>query len=118
MARMYDSPRQHHGISTERGDDWRDKAASANVDPAIFFPEASGGPTVQQIERAKNICRNCEVIRECLNDVLSRKEQAGIAAGMTERQRKALLKIPEGSAEREAEIDRHLKKLGSVILKT
>ena len=43
-------------------------------------------------KKAAAICRNCPVIAECRADALDNRVEFGVWGGMTERQRRALLK--------------------------
>ena len=36
-------------------------------DPELFFPIGNTGPALRQIEKAKVVCRRCEVIEACLS---------------------------------------------------
>lgn len=60
---------------------WRQRAACAGLDPAIFYPEertrkASG------FEEARRICAQCTVRRECLNDALEMGDTHGFRGGL------------------------------------
>ncbi|MGL4745898.1 MAG: WhiB family transcriptional regulator, partial [Dermatophilaceae bacterium] len=41
---------------------------------------------------AKLICRGCPVVAECLADALDNRTEFGVWGGMTERERRALLR--------------------------
>lgn len=41
---------------------------------------------------ATRICRRCAVVAECLGDALDRRTEHGVWGGMTERERRALLR--------------------------
>lgn len=86
---MTSSIQQRHAPSTERAYNWRDDAACLASDPELFFPTGTTGPAVEQIKKARKICRECPVIMECLRDALSRSDQYGIAGGLTENERRA-----------------------------
>ena len=47
--------------------DWRHIAACREVDPELFFPIGNSGPAIAQIEEAKQVCRRCKVLDECLS---------------------------------------------------
>lgn len=52
--------------------------------------------------KAAAICRHCPVAMECLADALDNRVEFGVWGGMTERQRRALLKAhPEVTSWRE-----------------
>jgi WhiB family redox-sensing transcriptional regulator len=42
--------------------------------------------------RAKSVCRGCPVRTECLADALDNKVEFGVWGGLTERERRALLR--------------------------
>ena len=66
--------------------DWPSHAACRNGDPDALF--------VQGAEQnvAKRICRGCPVRYECLADALDNRIEFGVWGGMTERERRALLR--------------------------
>jgi WhiB family redox-sensing transcriptional regulator len=66
--------------------DWPTMAACQNGDPDALF--------VQGAEQnvAKRICRSCPVRYECLADALDNRIEFGVWGGMTERERRALLR--------------------------
>ncbi|MEX2586651.1 MAG: WhiB family transcriptional regulator [Actinomycetota bacterium] len=74
---------------------WQDHAACKGMDPTLFF-----GPEHTEVvkekrdreEAAKQICRTCPVNQECLEHALESKEAYGIWGGLTELERKALLR--------------------------
>ena len=67
--------------------DWRNHARCTEVDGEIFFPE-KGGST----RPAKKICRECEVRAECLQSALDSRELHGIWGGLSDRERRPLLR--------------------------
>ncbi len=66
--------------------DWASAAACQSGDPDALF--------VQGAEQnvAKRVCRTCPVRYECLADALDNKIEFGVWGGMTERERRALLR--------------------------
>lgn len=70
--------------------DWPSLAACRNGDPDALF--------VQGAEQnvAKRICRGCPVRYECLADALDNRIEFGVWGGMTERERRALLRRHSG----------------------
>jgi WhiB family redox-sensing transcriptional regulator len=66
--------------------DWLSMAACRSGDPDALF--------VQGAEQnfAKRICRGCPVRYECLADALDNRVKFGVWGGMTERERRALLR--------------------------
>ncbi len=75
------------GLAEDEGITWRDSAACAGVDPELHFPE-KGGST----REAKRICASCPVKVECLTYALERSERWGVWGGLSERERRRLLR--------------------------
>lgn len=57
---------------------------------------------------AKLICRPCPAILECLATALDRREEYGVWGGMTDRERRALLRRRPGVTSWRRELARHL----------
>jgi WhiB family transcriptional regulator, redox-sensing transcriptional regulator len=70
--------------------DWRHKAACREVDPELFFPIGNSGPALLQIDEAKQVCRRCTVMDECLRWAIDSGQDAGVWGGMSEDERRAL----------------------------
>lgn len=66
--------------------EWVLRALCRAVDPDVLF--VSGAAQ----KKAALICRNCPVIVECAAEALDNRVEFGIWGGMTERERRALLK--------------------------
>lgn len=66
---------------------WHEYALCSQTDPEAFFPD-KGGST----REAKQICKICPVINECLQYALLHDERFGIWGGMSERDRRRLKK--------------------------
>lgn len=69
---------------------WRDDAACLHADPELFFPIASAGPALDQIEEAKRICAACPVRGPCLAWALDQGVVSGIWGGTGEAERRAM----------------------------
>jgi WhiB family redox-sensing transcriptional regulator len=67
--------------------EWVLESLCAQVDDEIFFPE-KGGSTAA----AKSVCRRCPVAAECLEYALANNERFGIWGGLSERERRHLMK--------------------------
>ena len=65
---------------------WVAQARCRSTDPDELFVRGAAQ------RKAAVICRHCPVIRECLADALDNQMEFGVWGGMTERQRRALLK--------------------------
>ena len=60
--------------------------AAPKSDPDALFVQGAAQQT------AKIVCKGCPVIAECLADALDNRTEFGVWGGMTERERRALLK--------------------------
>ena len=74
------------GTVAEARTAWVSKARCRSIDPDELFV----GGAAQK--KATAICRHCPVVAECLADALDNQIEFGVWGGMTERQRRALLK--------------------------
>lgn len=77
------------GMTTTRScwvEEWAQHGACGTADPDALFVQ---GAAQQQ---AKQVCMACPVIAECLADSLDNHTEFGVWGGMTERERRALLK--------------------------
>jgi WhiB family transcriptional regulator, redox-sensing transcriptional regulator len=66
--------------------DWISQAACREEDPDSLFVQGAAQ------NRAKHICGGCPVRVECLADALDNRTEFGVWGGMTERERRALLR--------------------------
>jgi WhiB family redox-sensing transcriptional regulator len=66
--------------------DWASQAACRTSDPDALFVQGAAQ------NRAKQVCRGCPVRTACLADALDRRTEFGVWGGMTERERRALLR--------------------------
>ncbi|UGT40169.1 WhiB family transcriptional regulator [Nocardia yamanashiensis] len=65
---------------------WVSQARCKEVDPDQLFVRGAAQ------RKAATICRHCPVLMECGADALDNRVEFGVWGGMTERQRRALLK--------------------------
>jgi WhiB family transcriptional regulator, redox-sensing transcriptional regulator len=65
---------------------WVAKARCLSNNPDDLFVRGAAQ------KKAAAICRDCAVIAECLADALDNRVEFGVWGGMTERQRRAVLK--------------------------
>ena len=70
--------------------EWIELARCLGVDPELFFPVGTTGPAIRQAERAKAVCRECPVIRQCLSWALDSCQDAGVWGGLDEEQRREI----------------------------
>ena len=61
-------------------------------DPELFFPVGNSGPALAQIADAKLVCNRCPVVTECLTWALDSGQDAGVWGGMSERERRGVLR--------------------------
>jgi len=66
--------------------DWTTSASCRRSDPDALFVQGAAQ------NRAKVICHACSVRTECLADALDNRTEFGVWGGMTERERRALLR--------------------------
>ncbi len=66
--------------------EWTTRAACRSVDPDTLFVQGAAQ------NRAKALCLGCPVRTECLADALDNRIEFGVWGGMTERERRALLR--------------------------
>lgn len=74
---------------------WQDIAACKGMDPIIFFGPENAETVKEKHDRedsAKAVCSTCPVKKECLEYALDARESYGIWGGLTELERKALLR--------------------------
>lgn len=70
--------------------DWREDAACRGIESSVFFsPDAERGQARAQREsRARRICADCPVLRQCRDHALVTGEPYGIWGGTTETDRR------------------------------
>ena len=66
--------------------DWPALGRCAGTDPDALFVQGKAQ------RAAKAVCKGCPVVAECLADALDHRTEFGVWGGMTERERRALLK--------------------------
>lgn len=66
--------------------DWAGQGRCSSSDPDALFVQG------KEQRLAKVVCRGCPVIAECLADALDNRTPFGVWGGMTERERRALLR--------------------------
>ena len=66
--------------------DWASRGACRSTDPDTLFVQGAAQ------NRVKTVCMSCPVRTECLADALDNRIEFGVWGGMTERERRALLR--------------------------
>ncbi|MGD0440853.1 MAG: WhiB family transcriptional regulator [Acidimicrobiales bacterium] len=72
---------------------WRQRAACRGVDPDIFYPVSD-----EDAEEAKAVCASCTVRQACLEYSLAAREREGVWGGLTERERRRIVRQHRKSA--------------------
>ena len=65
---------------------WAARGACRSTDPDALFVQGA------EQNRAKAVCQGCPVRTECLADALDNRVEFGVWGGLTERERRALLR--------------------------
>jgi WhiB family transcriptional regulator, redox-sensing transcriptional regulator len=71
---------------------WRTRAACRMEEPELFFPVGTSGPALAQVARAKAVCRRCPVLVQCLTVALTTGQTAGVWGGLSEQERRAIVR--------------------------
>ena len=74
---------------------WRAAGLCKGSDPLVFYPPAEDDSLA---EEAKTICSMCAVRQPCLEFALTTREKHGVWGGLTERERRRLLRQRRRSA--------------------
>jgi WhiB family redox-sensing transcriptional regulator len=74
--------------------DWQDSALCAQTDPDAFFPDKG-----ESNRAARRVCLACEVRVECLEYALTYGEPYGIWGGMSERERRRMMRHRDASTD-------------------
>ena len=75
--------------------EWSDGAACRGIENLLFFsPDVMESKEVRsrRERQSKQLCADCEVREDCLNTALAQRESYGIWGGLTEVERRALLR--------------------------
>lgn len=84
------TPRVVATIRRQGGDgSWRCRAACRDADPELFYPVGHGAVADAQIEAAKEWCRRCPVINQCLQYALAVPDEHAVIGGLSPAERRA-----------------------------
>jgi len=75
--------------------EWSDAAACRGIESLLFFsPDVMESKEVRsrRERQAKQLCADCSVREDCLSSALAQRESYGIWGGLTEVERRALLR--------------------------
>jgi WhiB family redox-sensing transcriptional regulator len=67
--------------------EWVDRAACIDMPQEIWFPDRG-----ELLDKARQVCGSCPVQQECLEYALGRKERHGTWGGLSERERRRILR--------------------------
>lgn len=76
---------EHRTVGGLRSD-WASQGRCVSNDPDALFVRGAAQ------QGAKVVCQKCPVIAECLADALDNRTEFGVWGGMTERERRAMLR--------------------------
>ena len=71
-------------------DEWASQASCSGQDPDALFVRGKAQ------HDAKAVCKTCPVLAQCLAEALDNRTEFGVWGGMTERERRALLRKRPG----------------------
>ena len=74
---------------------WRARGNCRGIDPEIFYPDDDDDAMA---DAAKAICEGCCVRQACLEFALTQREKHGVWGGLTERERRRILRQRRKSA--------------------
>lgn len=74
-------------LNVRMSQDWRQHGKCRGVDPEVFYPVNE-----DDAAQAKAICDSCPVRQPCLEWALTDRERYGVWGGLTERERRRLLR--------------------------
>ncbi len=77
---------------------WNKRAACKGMDTNVFYPDPDTPDEEAEAAVAKAICASCSVREACLEYALAKREKEGIWGGMTERERRRILRQRRKSA--------------------
>lgn len=82
-----------HAPEASREPDWRTRGACrAYNDPEAWFPVGNTGTALLEIEEAKRVCRTCPVMEQCGDYALDQRIADGVWGGMSEAERRSILR--------------------------
>ncbi len=84
--------------------EWQYEGACRDLDTEMFFhPEGERGPSRRRrAAEAKKVCAICPVLEECRAHSIAAREPYGIWGGLTEEERRRIVRDPANFARAEA----------------
>lgn len=101
---------------TENASTWRAAGACLTADPDLFFPIANGQVADRQIVKARRICADCQVQRQCLDFAIRTAEAHGIWGGTTPEERVRTRRARAAKRRRQTESSRTPRDLVTVAV--
>jgi WhiB family redox-sensing transcriptional regulator len=101
-----------------RGRDWRASGACLDEDSELFFPTGTNRAVLAQAAAAIAVCAGCPVAGECLSWALESGERFGVWGGLSERDRRAVMRsrsVLAGRAARAEQVAGHPARRASVL---
>lgn len=80
------------GFTLPRAEDWRDKGLCRNEDPDAWYPAGTSADARATLRHALSVCFACPVRVSCGQWALETREQWGVWGGMSEGQRRRILR--------------------------
>lgn len=80
-------------VRSQPNQGWRRLARCRGLDPEVFYPQDD-----DEGEEAKTICALCVVRQSCLEYALAAREKHGVWGGLSERERRRVLRRRRQSA--------------------
>ena len=69
---------------------WRVTANCRDTDPELFFPIGNTGEALRMLVRARAVCADCNVRKECLEFAMATNQDCGVWGGTSEEERRDL----------------------------
>ncbi|MFM8969400.1 MAG: WhiB family transcriptional regulator [Actinomycetota bacterium] len=69
---------------------WRVTANCRDTDPELFFPIGNTGEALRMLVRARAVCADCNVRKECLEFAMVTNQDCGVWGGTSEEERRDL----------------------------
>ena len=89
MNALLNPPRRAEEVTRQVANSWRNLGHCRGSDPDVFYPPSEDDA---EAEAAKSICCACPVRQRCLEFALATREKHGVWGGLTERERRRVLR--------------------------
>ena len=83
------------GVALPR-EGWKRRGSCRNVDMELFFGPDNAPMPKEQVERAREVCRQCPVWQDCLVSSAENDESYGVWAALTPDERRRALSLTHG----------------------